>query len=236
MTLRQQRDVECPNCGHHQNATMWASVNVTQNPELRNRILERDLTAFHCEECAYSAELAYDMLYHDMERRLLVWLVPNGEMPDDDASGVFGKLGDLGGNPYRLRIVDSMNGLIEKVRTEEAGLDDRVVEVLKALLLRHMGDTAREHGGELFFSEIESPAEGGQVIRFALVADESVSSVTAAWQWLVRVQERCGEFLPTRDDERESWLRVNQEYVRTVLEPFGGADGPAFPPPDPDNG
>ena len=140
---------------------MWASVNVTHDPELRTRILDRDLTTFHCTECAFTAELSYDLLYHDMVARLLVWLVPGGVPADDDASAVFGRLADIGGGPYRLRTVDTMNALIEKIHIEDAGLDDRMVEVLKALVLGHMSAPAREHGGDLFFSGLEPFGEAG---------------------------------------------------------------------------
>jgi hypothetical protein len=235
MTLKRTIEVECPNCGAKQPATIWSSVNVTLDPELRQRLLERDLTSFHCGDCGHSAELAYDMLYHDMTRRILVWLVAGGAMPDDDASMAFGKLGAFGGDPYRLRVVDSMNGLIEKIRIGDADLDDRFLEVLKTIVWRNMGEEGRRHGGELLFSAVDLTPDGESVVRFALVADDSVSSVTATEELQVRVRERCAEFLPTVEDERDRWIRVNQEYVRSVLEPFGGPDGGTLAMPDRDD-
>src|SRR5437899_12892128 len=83
MSLARTETVQCPGCGVAQDATMWASTNVTADPDLKRAVLDGSLTRFECRSCGHRTVLEYDMLYHDMEKRLAVWL----KYPDED--GVF---------------------------------------------------------------------------------------------------------------------------------------------------
>ncbi len=80
MSLSEQTTVECPKCTSEQTITLWQSVNVTLDPELKKHILDRTLVRFTCESCGYVAEVHHPFLYHDMERRLMVFL--GEETPD----------------------------------------------------------------------------------------------------------------------------------------------------------
>lgn len=82
----------------------------------------------------------YQTLYHDPEERLMIWLLPDGGMPDAELSAVekhleaiAGQMGSEEGGleGYVLRRVSDVGSLIEKVNIHDAGLDDAVMEMCK---------------------------------------------------------------------------------------------------------
>src|SRR3954467_4039301 len=114
--------VTCPGCQHEQDFTAWRSLNVTLDRDHTADLISGKLTRFTCDRCGHTAEVVYPMLYHDMDRRLMVWMSPphpaaagagaeaeEEEMPPPDAM-----LG-AGGEGYVFRRVGTRNELVEKV-------------------------------------------------------------------------------------------------------------------------
>src|SRR3954468_18792636 len=114
--------IKCQKCGIPQEITMWGSMNVTLNPELRDQLIEGSLTRFVCKECGYSVPMVYPMLYHDMNRKFMIWLWPGEGSPDSKQLPL-----DELGNDYRLRVVPSPNRLLEKISIFEKQFDDRFI-------------------------------------------------------------------------------------------------------------
>lgn len=65
----------CIHCGHPQEITIWQSVNVSLSPGLKGKLLNGDLMRVRCVRCGTETELAYALLYHDQDRRFMVWYV-----------------------------------------------------------------------------------------------------------------------------------------------------------------
>ena len=43
------------------------TINVTFDPALKNKLLDRSLVTFHCEKCGHTAGVNQGLLYHDMD-------------------------------------------------------------------------------------------------------------------------------------------------------------------------
>lgn len=76
MTKRSEQEACCPACGHTQDVTVWQSVNVTLNPDLRERLFNADVNIFECDSCGEKAFIPAPILYHDMEREFCVQYFP----------------------------------------------------------------------------------------------------------------------------------------------------------------
>ena len=74
MSLCKTEKVDCPSCGHAQEVAIWGSVNVTADPHLKRAILSGEINGFECPACRFQCRVECDMLYHDMKRRLAIWL------------------------------------------------------------------------------------------------------------------------------------------------------------------
>jgi hypothetical protein len=73
----------CPQCGNAQQVEVRDSLNVTVDPNLRNRLFNADINIFTCESCNHKAIINIPLLYHDMNRRYCVQYYPPESIEDD---------------------------------------------------------------------------------------------------------------------------------------------------------
>lgn len=161
--------VVCPECGHEQKITICQAVNVTTDPELREKVLSGEIFQFTCAQCGYRGFAGHPFVYEDKETNggFLIYLEPDCT---DRVVGIEG--GDLADQViYRerpMRLVVDLNSLKEKVYIFEAGLDDRVVELFKMLTMTKMyGDDPEEVPDELLFTQLDDAEDGERIILFA---------------------------------------------------------------------
>ncbi len=70
-------------CGNEVEMQLYDSVNVTLNPELKEKIIKREINIFECPKCGVkSPDLAYPFLYADMTKKIWIWCYPE-EMEKD---------------------------------------------------------------------------------------------------------------------------------------------------------
>lgn len=176
MTSVKSQQLACPKCSHETEVPVYGSVNVTLYPELKDRLLSRELTRFTCGECGFACQLAYPMLYHDMESRLAIQMIPvDGPLP--------GMQGPAFGKDYRLRRVRSLSALNEKVLVFGGGYDDRQVELIKygicLYLAANFSDTLGNLGAlpldpeKLLFVETSPANTGKRLMHFVFLVDGS---------------------------------------------------------------
>src|SRR5579859_2285891 len=110
MSIPKTTTVTCKQCGTEGAFTAWQSLNVTLNREEKTKLMSGALTKFVCPKCNWSADVVYPLLYHDMEKKLMIWLWPGTGEPETGGMP-FRK----GMQEYRFRIVGSRVELMEKV-------------------------------------------------------------------------------------------------------------------------
>lgn len=131
--------VSCPACGKEGHYDHYSSANVTLNPDLKERILNNSLFTFECEHCGESALVETSCLYHDMNERLFFQLAPDADS-DEQLKDLLQQISDVGvelsfaNEGYRIRVVSSLSDLKEKIVISDAGLDDRIIELLKVYI------------------------------------------------------------------------------------------------------
>ncbi|MFP4475130.1 MAG: CpXC domain-containing protein [Desulfatibacillaceae bacterium] len=76
MSVTNSTEIECPECKSRQKVEYWDSINVTTNPELRDKLFQAKLNRFVCSECQYEAFLNVPLLYNDMEKRFCAHFFP----------------------------------------------------------------------------------------------------------------------------------------------------------------
>jgi hypothetical protein len=124
--------ITCPKCGHKQEFRIYDSLNGDLDPEAKKKLIDASLFMFDCEKCDLVTPVAYNLLYHDMTNEALVYLVAPQDVEEvtrmmDHAETAFG----FGTSNYRKRIVTDQNSLREKAIIFDAGLDDRIIELVK---------------------------------------------------------------------------------------------------------
>lgn len=130
MSKQSLADIFCESCGKTFEAEVYTSINVQHNPELRKKVLNGTFFKYNCPYCNYIIDSFYETLYHDMDRKFMVWLV----RPDEDniifmqqnSLKIAGILPD-----YRLSISRYPFQWIERIITLELSMDPRIIELYK---------------------------------------------------------------------------------------------------------
>ena len=72
--------IPCSRCGRKGDYIVWDSVNTERNRELADKVKDESLFEWTCPHCGHKEAVWYPCLYHDKGRKLMVYLVPNGEI------------------------------------------------------------------------------------------------------------------------------------------------------------
>ena len=127
MTRQRTIELECPKCGEKQSLTLYDSINVSLDPSLKEKLFKGEINIFQCKKCKEKAFVPMPLLYHDMEKHLLVQFYPFDVMEDDEFLKQFSKEGEWGSEliefiprklrqPYkRIHIVFDMGEMVRYV-------------------------------------------------------------------------------------------------------------------------
>lgn len=145
MSIRNTIAVKCPVCGQNSIVPIWSSINAQFDVSQKNQLLEGTLFRHICPRCGEAVKLDYECRYHDMNHRAVVHYVRT----ERSARSIFKAAKDFRLDPseadataarqephYRERVVKSQNALREKAIIFDRGLDDRIVEVMKAIVIQ----------------------------------------------------------------------------------------------------
>lgn len=217
-------EMRCPACGVSQVGHVPESVNVARRPAYRGEVLRREFMRVACGGCGVRVTVERELLYSDLDHGLFVLVFPRVEREHHKrhaavAREVFRRavlneaprvVADLFG-AIEPRVVFGYDELREKVLANDRGLDDRVVEGLKELLLREL-EVLRTRRAELILDEVD-PGERGS-LRFAVVEGQKMSDLPA----LVVEREAYDDLLRGKRWLEESrWL--TGPYVHHSLMP-----------------
>lgn len=139
MSMERQETGPCPNCGKEITVTVWQSLNTALDPDAARDLRQGKLMHPVCPHCKAQLSTEQQMLYHDEEHSVMVWFVPGAtreELAHCAQQGmpkgaIFAPLLAT----YRVEAVATYPELVECARILHAGLDERAVAVMKAVLL-----------------------------------------------------------------------------------------------------
>ena len=140
MNMPEKVTATCSGCGEKHGIEVWNRINVGENPELKEKVKNGSLFVWECPHCGKANLAQSQTLYHDPDERLMIWLMPDGIIPEVQEKALesqFEKISQtLQG--YTLRRVSDVGSLIEKVNIIDAGLDDCVIEMCKYITKMEM--------------------------------------------------------------------------------------------------
>ena len=130
MAFTREISVRCSSCGNTHTVETYGSINVSEDPSLKEKVKDGSLFVWECPHCGQLNLAKYTTLYHDPDNNLMIWLLPTGSSLDTGTeSKMISAAEEL--DDYTLRRVDDIGSLIEKVNIFDAGLDDLVIEMCK---------------------------------------------------------------------------------------------------------
>jgi len=172
--------VTCPACGREHDVPLVQSINTTDDPDAKQKLLAGDFDVLDC-ACGKRTQLVAELLYVDPIANLYIQVAPTPEAVSK-GEAAFAAAGATG----TQRLVPSINALVEKIKITDAGLEDWVLEMVKVLLLASMAEP--DLNRVLLFDHSE-----GDVIHWILLGDDAraMQSPFAAYERLAaRTQAR----------------------------------------------
>lgn len=123
----------CSACKEQHEITYFSGINTAEEPELKARVKDGSLFLWECPHCGKTNLSVGQTIYHDPEEKLMIWLLPEGLVPEDKVRAVEESLESAAETleGYNFRRVGDVGSLIEKVNIFDAGLDDTVMEMVK---------------------------------------------------------------------------------------------------------
>jgi hypothetical protein len=214
--------LSCPRCSHVQEVPTWDSINVTLNPQLKVDLFANKINTTTCNNCQYHSMIGKDLLYHDMQMRVIIFEQYSSHNIMDQLETLKQHCAPGTFQDYCFRIVKSRRGLIEKIRIFQDGFDDRVVELMKLTVISHASDLdARDDQDVLLYY---CGSNERQDLLFRIFVDEAEKNVYGvSRQHYDYAREMLGDLLDREGSEAQRFLIVDSEYIRKLAD---SADGP----------
>lgn len=146
MSINTKQEIKCPTCASLQEMTVWQSITAADSPDLKDDLLKGKINIFRCSTCGAVALVPTPLLYTDSEKRLMISFSPCADEAQklqmfESIKKSSQESGELSGlEDYNLRFVSAYNDFLEKVLIFDNGMHDKVIEVLKLLVLMQESD------------------------------------------------------------------------------------------------
>ncbi len=146
MSINTKQQIKCPGCGNMSEMTVWQSITVSDSPDLKEDLLRGNINIFRCSSCNSVALIPTPFLYNDEENKLMISFSPCQTAEEklqqfESVKKSSKESGELEGlSEYNLRFVTEYNSLLEKILIFDSGLHDKVIEVIKLLVLMQEPD------------------------------------------------------------------------------------------------
>ena len=219
MSIINEALAPCTNCGQQQKITVYRSINIADNPELKDKVKDGSLFLWECPHCKQVNLAKYETLYHDPAAKLMVWLIPSGEISETQMQAITMHTKAMGG--YTLRRVNDMGSLMEKVLIRDAELDDVVIEMVKYVTkLEMVQKTVDQEKKEEFLSGkfhfYRAQGEGDEkLLTFMYPQDGQMLGVNVG----MNVYQDCSGILERNPQIRPSngFSRIDAEWLASKL-------------------
>ena len=219
MSIISQALAPCSKCGQQQTVTVYRSINIADNPELKDKVRDGSLFLWECPHCGQVNLARYETLYHDPAAKLMVWLIPEGEISETQMQAITMHTKAMGG--YTLRRVNDMGSLMEKVLVSDAGLDDVVLEMCKyvtkmEMIQKSVPAEQKEEFLAADFHFYRSEGEGdARILTFMYALNGQMLGVNIGWN----VYQDCAGILERNPQVRpdDGFAKVDAAWLGSKL-------------------
>ena len=194
--------VNCPDCHKDGEFRQYETINITENPNLRNDIMTRQIFSYTCPHCGETIIVSYDCIYLDTENKHCIALISN-EIP--------AIINSISAQDYTIRIVSNINDFVEKIALFEDGIDDRVCELCKLFLEESYEE---QNNAELLAAYYSGRDMENENIHFYLIGDDAGNCETTLSMQSYR---NILEVFSGSDFDNKSEMEINSEWALLAL-------------------
>ncbi len=208
---------KCSSCGKASELQAYGSINISEDPELKEKVKDGALFVWECPDCGSRNLIRTECLYHDPDKKLMVWLLPLGSVAAEKAESLGTQLSRIAESldGYTLRRVSDVGSLIEKVNIADAGLEDTVIEMCKYVTKMELAEKSGEKAAAIIdapFKFFRMQGADNQIL-FSFPLDGQMQGVPVGFS----VYEDCRGILqrnPAAVDSLEGFSKVDAEWLQ----------------------
>ncbi|MBR1534481.1 MAG: CpXC domain-containing protein [Ruminococcus sp.] len=208
------KEVSCPKCSHTGSAHLYISINATNDPQFRDDLLSGKLLDYTCPNCGYQGRYTYPLLYNDMKRRFMVYLIPEIDRFQLEDRSLEEDYRNLKG--IRKRLAADFNALKEKIFIFESGLDDMAVELTKyaiAAMIAKKHDLSNVSEGFLSMYNRETNTIGFTYF----IGENNEPFVQSARLEIYRKSLKIVEAICGNDKKLSGFIKIDREWAENTL-------------------
>jgi len=198
--------LQCPVCLNEFEATVWQTIEAETDPDLKDKLLRKDLLTQQCANCGHTWLPARPLLYRDESEKLLIYC--HAGQTGEQAQALLALMPGLPG--WTMRLVANTNGLNEKIHIFDHQCDDRLIEFIKLAIKRQGIDNQTGAIDQLFFLTADD-----QAFRFLVAGDDgSWYSIDLESQIYLNAEALTEGQLP---DLTGQWRMIDEAFADDLL-------------------
>lgn len=166
---------KCMQCGTISEIGEYHGLDLSENPKGKEELLAGEFFQWECSKCGMGIKLdtAWPCWYYDPDAKLGIALVPGVDSSSGEGAvqAANRNLEGLGQPGMLRRLAGNFYAMQEIVRARDTGLDDRVIQLVKPLIIGQL-QSAGEVVWNGFFQEVSTPEPGEEPVRGVLYASQ----------------------------------------------------------------
>ncbi len=209
--MSETKQFECPECRTSGEHTMEKRICVSRNPALKDDIISGSYFEWVCPGCGKHFFIDDVFLYNDDVHKFMVYLVPGYDEEKLPIPTVLKTDSAYDTQRSILRVTSSFIDFAEKIRILEAGLDDRIIEAIKAIYASVHNDTCGETVYNILFEGLDEQ----NVLNFDVFLEKDDFSMGVPRDVY---EKTVSDFalLKTGSDEN-AFLMIDQNWLNKTL-------------------
>lgn len=228
--------IVCPKCQHESQFESWQCINATEENGLIEKVRDGSMFMHVCPECQQKINVEYSFLYHQVDDALMIHYCIKDEdvkaviealtHPNEEQQPFIRKMLE---NNTIVRVVRTKAQLLEKMCMYEAGMDDRVIEIMKIIVeSKFKQDNPDKNVTGIFFNIMkrkDQPEDEGKKILQIYVDNKAEAEAEVNDELYKRVfEDFVSAMVPMRADRN---VMVNPSWAKEVLKLKNAKPNPA---------
>lgn len=161
MSQQHRYSICCPQCAHQDEIELFDSLNVSEDPTLRDQLMGNRINAVTCQSCGFEFRVDKPLLYNDPGHNIMIYWIPTSLDQHDKGVADFRRTMTQmtsampqGVDLPEIHLVFTRTELVERVFLREAGLNERIIEYIKYLIyVKNIDKVSPEDKALLFNAE-----------------------------------------------------------------------------------
>lgn len=210
MSLSRKIEVNCPHCEAVGTYELHESINANLHPNLKDKLMNGDdLFYYTCEKCGAKSMIEAPLLYHDMDHKFMIWLMPKADgIPNLQQLLGNENLVDLTvDRGYRFRAVYGLTELRDKIIQLESPYPDYALEWCKVIY----GGLLMEQApiNEDIHTSMYTIKDGDLMCIFPLKDRQEFATLSVKGNQMDELMKNC----PLQEPTRGEIHRVNVDWA-----------------------